>query len=152
MLRTGDGGDVQESQQVADVLHIMELLAEPHGGALHRQEVFGLGDEDAELGKLEVIAEFAVRAEESLHGIVQPRVGDLSPCGDASGRLADDGGGLEERVNVASGGAALKNEAHDSAADDVEPTTWRRRSSQALHSGKPESLQVATLDEAPRAF
>src|SRR5678815_2336470 len=108
MLRTGDGGDVQESQQVADVLRIMELLAEPHGGALHRQEVFGLGDEDAELGKLEVIAEFAVRAEEPLYGVVQPRAGYVGTRGDASGRLADDGVGLEERVNVASGGAAIK--------------------------------------------
>jgi hypothetical protein len=57
-------------QQEAHVVEVVELRAQAQGGALHGEEVVGLGDEDAQVRQLEAGLVRAARAQEGLHGVV----------------------------------------------------------------------------------
>jgi hypothetical protein len=108
------------AQQVADVVEIVELLAETHRRALHGEQIVRLGSEDAEVLELEVGREVAARAQEALDGVVQPGVGYARPGCHASRRSADHLRRLEECIDVARRRARIEHEAHDRTAHHVE--------------------------------
>jgi hypothetical protein len=50
---------VQRAEQVAHIVQVVELLAQPHGRALHRQQVLGPGHEHLEMRQVQERIEVA---------------------------------------------------------------------------------------------
>ena len=54
---------------------VLEFLAQSHGEALHREQILRMGSEYPQMTEFLIDVESAARAEETLHGVVQPVVG-----------------------------------------------------------------------------
>jgi predicted alpha/beta superfamily hydrolase len=101
------------------IVEVVELLSQPHRRALHGQQVLGPGDEDAQVRQLQIRVELAARAQEALHGIVQPVLADSRTDSYACGRASNHRCRSEGRVNIACRWTRLERETHDRATHEI---------------------------------
>jgi pimeloyl-ACP methyl ester carboxylesterase len=112
--------DIEVPQQIPHVIQVVELLAQPHRSALHRQEVFGPRHEDFQVGQIEEVIKVAARTEIPLHRVVQPGIRDAFLRSNARRRLSHDTGRPEQGVDVACRIAGVEGQAHDRPAYQVQ--------------------------------
>ena len=93
--RLGIVGDIQVTQQVANVLLVVKFRPQAHRQALHGEQIRSTRREHLQMAQLQVRVELAPIAEKSFHGIVEPVLGvvvraafDLWGLGNAMANMA----------------------------------------------------------------
>ena len=128
-------------EQIADVVFVVELRADPQGQALHRQQVLGLRDHDPQVVEFEEGAELPPFAQECFCAIVEPIRRDTRRNRHARGGLTDLAGRAKHAVHVLRGRAGGMSQTHDGPADQ-EQFPFRTRTAQLSSSFHPHILTL----------
>src|SRR5271156_4156526 len=87
--------DVEKSQQIANVVFIVELRADSHRLTLHRQQILGLRHHYSQVIEFKERRKIPLRTHKALHSVIQPIRLQLRTSGYPCGGFANLGWGSE---------------------------------------------------------
>jgi len=93
-------GDVHRSEDIANVLHLVEVVAEAHRGALHSQDVLGPRHKDPYIRQLDMSGGIRSPPHQGPDALVDPIIVDRLAASDPLGGVTYHLSRLEHRIDM----------------------------------------------------